>query len=83
MRSPDQTDGNAVSTSMTKAAMRQRGTSAAGRTSQDGMDHDEARVVRAEGLDPDDPAVVAAIDMVRWERELSLLARVPRPGNAR
>jgi hypothetical protein len=31
----------------------------------------------AEGLDPDDPAVVAAIDVVRWE--LSLLARVP-PG---
>jgi hypothetical protein len=31
----------------------------------------EARGVRAEGLDPDDPAVVAAIDMVRWE--LSLL----------
>ena len=30
--------------------------------------------MRAEGLDPDDPAVVAALDLVRWE--LSLL-RVP------
>jgi hypothetical protein len=29
----------------------------------------------AKGLDPDDPAVVAAIDVVRWEP--SLLARVP------
>jgi hypothetical protein len=28
----------------------------------------------AEGLDPDDPAVIAALDLVRWE--LSLL-RVP------
>jgi hypothetical protein len=28
--------------------------------------------MRAEGLDPDDPAVVAAIDLVAWE--LSLLA---------
>jgi hypothetical protein len=26
---------------------------------QDGMDAEEARAVRAEGLDPDDPAVVA------------------------
>jgi hypothetical protein len=29
------------------------------------------QALRAEGYDPDDPAVVAAIDMVRWE--LSLL----------
>jgi hypothetical protein len=40
------------------------------------VDAEEAQAVRGEGLDPDDPAVVAAIDMVRWE--LSLLA----PGNA-
>ena len=30
----------------------------------------EVIAVRAEGLDPDDPAVVAAIDMVRWELSL-------------
>ena len=40
------------------------------------MDDEDAQALRAEGLDPDDPAVVAAIDLVRWE--LSLLA----PGNA-
>ena len=28
--------------------------------------------MRAEGYDPDDPAVVAAIDMVRWELSLLL-----------
>jgi hypothetical protein len=28
------------------------------------------RAVRAEGLDPDDPAVIAAIDLVRWELSL-------------
>jgi hypothetical protein len=37
------------------------------------VDDEEAQALRAEGLDPDDPAVVAAIDMVRWE--LSLLPR--------
>ena len=37
---------------------------------------DGAQALRAEGLDPDHPAVMAAIDLVRWE--LSLLA----PGNA-
>jgi hypothetical protein len=26
--------------------------------------------LRAEGLDPDDPEVIAAIDMVRWELSL-------------
>jgi hypothetical protein len=31
------------------------------------MDDDEERsALRAEGFDPDDPGVVAAIDMVRW-----------------
>ena len=29
------------------------------------------QAVRAEGLNPDDPAVIAALDLVRWE--LSLL----------
>lgn len=38
------------------------------------MDDDEAQAVRAEGLDPDGPAVVTTIDMVRWE--LSILAQV-------
>jgi hypothetical protein len=37
------------------------------------MDNDEAQALRAEGLDPDDPAVRAAIDLVRWE--LSMLDR--------
>jgi hypothetical protein len=32
---------------------------------QDGVDAEEAQAVRAEGLDPDDPAVIAAIDLVR------------------
>src|SRR6516225_3305143 len=32
-----------------------------------GVPADHAQALRAEGLDPDDPAVVAAIDMVRWE----------------
>ncbi|BDY27530.1 hypothetical protein [Mycolicibacterium mageritense] len=31
------------------------------------MDAIERAAVRAEGLDPEDPAVVAAIDLVRWE----------------
>ena len=35
-----------------------------------------AQALRAEGFDPDDPAVVAAIDMVRWE--LSLLLGLQR-----
>lgn len=34
------------------------------------MDDDEREAIRAEGSDPDDPAVVAAIDLVRWELEL-------------
>jgi hypothetical protein len=29
----------------------------------------EAEAIRAEGLDPDDPAVRAALDLVRWELE--------------
>jgi hypothetical protein len=32
---------------------------------QDGVDDEERQAVRAEGFNPDDPAVVAAIDLVR------------------
>ena len=42
------------------------------------MDDEEAQALRAEGFDPDDPAVVAAIDLVRWE--LSLVLESPRCG---
>jgi hypothetical protein len=38
---------------------------------KDGVDDEEPEVLRAEGLDPDDPAVRAGIDLVRWE--LSML----------
>lgn len=38
---------------------------------QRGVDAEETQAVRAEGLDPDDPAVVAALDLVRWELSLS------------
>ena len=44
-----------------------RGTVTTGRTSNTGADDDEREALRAEGLDPDDPAVIAAIDLVRWE----------------
>jgi hypothetical protein len=37
---------------------------------QDGLHDDEGQALRAEGLDPDDPAVIAAIDLVRWELSL-------------
>jgi hypothetical protein len=37
------------------------------------MDEIEREAIRAEGHDPDDPGVVIAIDLVRWE--LSMLAR--------
>jgi hypothetical protein len=36
------------------------------------VDDEEAQALRTEGFDPDDPAVVAAIDMVRWELSLLL-----------
>jgi hypothetical protein len=38
---------------------------------QAGMDEIERAAIRDEGFDPDDPAVVAAIDLVGWE--LSML----------
>lgn len=34
------------------------------------MDSDEREAIRAEGLDPDDPAVLTGLDFVRWELEL-------------
>jgi hypothetical protein len=35
-----------------------------------GMDDIEREALRSEGLNPDDPAVIAAIDVVRWELSL-------------
>jgi hypothetical protein len=34
------------------------------------VDDIEREAIRAEGLEPDDPAVIAAIDLVRWELSL-------------
>jgi hypothetical protein len=34
------------------------------------MDDEERQALRADGLDPDSPAVVATIDLVRWELSL-------------
>lgn len=34
------------------------------------MNDIEREAFRAEGLDPDDPEMVAAIDLVRWELQL-------------
>jgi hypothetical protein len=34
------------------------------------MDDDERQALQGEGLNPDDPAVIAAIDLVRWELSL-------------
>jgi len=34
------------------------------------VDDEERRILRIEGLNPDDPAVIAAIDLVRWELSL-------------
>jgi hypothetical protein len=34
------------------------------------MDVEERQALHGEGLDPDDPAVVAAICLVRWELSL-------------
>jgi hypothetical protein len=47
---------------------------------QDGVDAEEAQAVQAEGLDPDDPAVIAAIDLVRWELSLLPLTEAPQQG---
>ena len=42
----------------------------AGATSKPGVDDEEYEALRAEAFDPDEPVVVAAIDMVRWEPSL-------------
>lgn len=34
------------------------------------MDDEEREAIRAEGLDPEDPAVITALDFVSWELEL-------------
>jgi hypothetical protein len=34
------------------------------------VDEDELEAIRAEGLDPDDPAVRAALDLVGWELQI-------------
>jgi hypothetical protein len=34
------------------------------------MDDDEREAIRAEGLDPGDPATHEALDLERWELEL-------------
>ena len=50
---------------------------------QSGVDKTEREAIRSEGLDPDNPAVVTAIDFVRWP--LSLLGSVnmsPANGSA-
>ena len=47
-----------------------RGTVTTGRTSNTGVDDDKRQALRAEGLDPDDPAGIAVIDVVRWELSL-------------
>jgi hypothetical protein len=38
---------------------------------QTGVESEEAEAVRTEGLNPDDPAVIAAINLVRWELSLA------------
>lgn len=43
-----------------------------GRASNTGVDDEERQALRAEGLDPDDPEVITAIDIVLGE--LSLLS---------
>ena len=45
------------------------------------MDDDERQALRDEGLNPDDPAVIAAIDVVRWELSLALESPHPPDGS--
>jgi hypothetical protein len=49
----------------------ERGTLTTGHASNTGGDDDERQALRAEGLDPDDPTVIAAIRLVRWELSLA------------
>ena len=37
---------------------------------QTGVDDDERQALEDEGLNPDNPAVIVAIDLVRWELSL-------------
>jgi hypothetical protein len=62
--------------------MHQRGTVTTGRTSNTGVDDDERQALQAEGLDPDDPAVVAAIDRICREF-LCRMCRGRLPGSGR
>jgi hypothetical protein len=55
--------------------------STTGARAQDAVDVEDAQGPRAEGFDPDEPAVVAAIDMVRWELS-QVPGTVPRPTSA-
>lgn len=57
---------------VTKREPHERGNRDGGRSVQRGVDDDEREAVRAEGLDPDDPTVIAALDLVRWELSLYL-----------
>lgn len=41
-----------------------------------GNDSVEAEAIPAEGLDPDDAAVVTTIDLVRWELELLVIGEL-------
>jgi hypothetical protein len=47
------------------------------------MDDVEREALRAEGLDPDDLAVAAAIDLVRWELSLCLPMSTEKPRDQR
>jgi hypothetical protein len=52
-----------------------------GRASKHGVDDEERQALSADELDPDDPAVIAAIDLVRWELWLlSLVLELPHRG---
>jgi hypothetical protein len=53
-----------------KSASVKRGTVTTGRASNTGVDDDERQALQDERLNPDDPAVIAAIDLVRWELSL-------------
>jgi len=53
------------------------GTVMTGPTSNTGVDDEERQALQAEGLDPDNPAVIAATDLVRWEFSARHLS-VPR-----
>jgi hypothetical protein len=76
------------------ASVRPGGTVGPGRTSKTGVDDDERQALRDQGLNPDNPAVIAAIDLVRWELSLGTTlarhlshrtrptgVRAPRPGH--